>query len=154
MCECTCSQPSGGHGVGLLLKGVLLHKGERSPFYSTHNSTLYCIVRSKFPLKCQHQCRDGGADGGKSRQFKGKSTDNTHPILARGTGFGQVQNNKDHIQEYIAGFDAEMAELVEERDVTDSIKENQWSFLTNLQITTGPPHSRGTWYIAYGAGEV
>ena len=26
-------------------------------------------------------------------------------------------------------FDAEMAELVEERDVTNSIKENQWTFL-------------------------
>ena len=30
-------------------------------------------------------------------------------------------------------FDAEMAELVEERDVTNSIKEKQWSFLMDLQ---------------------
>ena len=46
---------------------------------------------------------------------------NTHPVLARTTGFGRVQNNKDTIQEYNAGFDAEMAELVEERDVTHPI---------------------------------
>ena len=34
-------------------------------------------------------------------------------------------------------FDAEMAELVEERDVTNSIKENQWSFLMDLVYSMG-----------------
>ena len=47
--------------------------------------------------------------------------DNTYPVLARGTGFGQVQNNKR--LHTFHRFDAEMAELVEERDVTNSIKE-------------------------------
>ena len=51
-------------------------------------------------------------------------------------------------------FDAEMAELVEERDVTNSIKENQWSFLdgpTN-NGNWSCPIERGTGYIADRAG--